>query len=140
MRTAGRRGSGVTDSLLKAIGYALAAACSALLALLEVALVPLRAGSTLVPVSVVIAVAGNALLPPLARRMTGVASAGWVTLVVWLVVVVAGGIVPGNGGDYLLPAGGGEQYVFFGVLIGGLLSTGVTTFNFIGGAGRRLIP
>ena len=58
------------------------------LAVIEAFLVPLRIGSVPLPLSVVLAVAGNVLLTRLAGRQTGSALAAGLQPLVWLLTVV----------------------------------------------------
>jgi hypothetical protein len=62
---------------------------AAWLALAEVFWLPLRVGGVLVPVSVVVAVVGNLLLPTAALRLSGSRLVAVLAVVPWLVVAVA---------------------------------------------------
>src|SRR3712207_7662863 len=72
------------------------------LALAEVFWLPLRVGGVLVPVSIVVAVVGNLLLPGLLVRVSGSRLVAVLPAVAWLVVAVAGVSRPPRGGVGLL--------------------------------------
>ena len=106
--------------VLDVAGVVVVCAAAALAGMLEVLLVPLYAGRVLVPVAVVLAIAGNLVLPRLARSL---ADSTWVAaapVVVWLIVTVGLGFTARPEGDVLLPGGGYVQWVGFGVFLGGL--------------------
>lgn len=98
---------------------------AALAAMLEALLVPLYAGSTLVPVAVVAALASNVGLPLLARTVVPTMLGMALPFVAWLVVIVGFGVVARPEGDVILP-GGNPQWVAYGVLLGGALAGTVT--------------
>jgi predicted PurR-regulated permease PerM len=104
-------------------GVALLMLAGALAGLLETLLVPLYAGSVVLPVSVVLAIASNVLLPRLARALvprTAVAIAPFLT---WLVVVILFGVLARPEGDVVLPGSPASvQYVTYGVVFGGALA------------------
>jgi hypothetical protein len=129
----------MTDRLMAGTGFVLAALCAAGLGTLEVLLVPLRSGSLLIPISIAAAVAGNVALPWLARRMTGVGSAGIVPVAVWLVVVLGLAMTPRGEGDVLVSGGGGEEYVFYGLLFAGVIAAAIAVITF-GGRPARPAP
>ncbi|MCW2539858.1 MAG: hypothetical protein JWN95_1583 [Frankiales bacterium] len=92
-----------------------------LAAMLEVLLIPLRISTVLVPVTVVLAIVGNTVLPRLSRALTGSTAGAVPPLAAWvLVVAVASTNRPE--GDVLLPGGGSVQYVSYGLMLLGLLS------------------
>ena len=134
----------MTDRLMAGTGFVLAALCAAGLAVLEVLLVPLRSGSTLVPISIGLAVGGNVALVRLSRRMTGVQTAGIVPVAVWLVIVIGLAMTPRGEGDGLVSGGGGEQYVFYGLLFAGVITAAIAAVTFGGRPGsfeaRKLAP
>jgi hypothetical protein len=105
---------------LRVLGGVLVGVAAVQSALLEVFFVPLRAGTVILPVSVLAAVVLNVLLP---RLMYGVTQTRWATAVpaaLWLVVVV--GLAMGRPeGDVVLPgtASGGIGVVAMAVLFGG---------------------
>lgn len=109
------------------LGVAVLCCCAALGALLELLFVPLYAGTVLVPVVVAFAIAGNVLLPRLARSLVPSTLAGAAPFVVWLLVVTVIGLMPRPEGDVILPGGGGAlEFVSYGVLLGGALAGTVT--------------
>jgi hypothetical protein len=107
-------------------GVVLVAACAALAGLLELFLVPLYTGSTLVPIAVLMALASNAGLPRLSRAIVPSTAAAAAPFAAWLVVVVWIGLTTRPEGDVVLPGGGGLQWVGYGVLLGGALAGTVT--------------
>jgi hypothetical protein len=71
------------------IGWAVVAVLVAgWLALVEIFWLPLRIGGVLVPVSILVAVVGNLLLPGLLMRVSGSRLVAVLPAVVWLVVAV----------------------------------------------------
>jgi hypothetical protein len=118
-------------SALDWLGVAVLSGCAALAGLLELLYVPLYAGSILVPVTVVFAIAFNLGLPRLARTLVDTTSAALLPFLTWLAVVVAVGLFPRPEGDVILPGGGGGvEWVSYGVLLGGALA-GTVTLVFI---------
>jgi hypothetical protein len=107
-------------------GVAVLCGSAALAALLTLFLVPLYAGSVLVPVAVVMALASNIGLPLLARTLVATTAAAFLPFLSWLVVVILVGTVTRPEGDIVLPGGGGLQLVSYGVLLGGGLAGTVT--------------
>ena len=87
---------------LRAFGAVLVAVAALGLAVVESFLVPLRIGTVPLPVSVLLAVAGNIALPRLAGRWTGSVLAAAVPPVLWLVVVVVLSL-PRAEGDLIVP-------------------------------------
>lgn len=109
------------------VGVAVLCSSSVLAALLDLFLVPLYAGSVLVPVAVPIAIASNIALPRLARVLVENTLAAALPFLFWLLVVVVVGVLPRPEGDVVLPGGGGAlQWVSYGVLLGGALAGTVT--------------
>jgi hypothetical protein len=108
------------------LGVALLCGCAVLAGILELFLVPLYAGSVLVPVAVVAAVAFNVALPRLARMLVPTTAATVLPFVFWLVAVIVVGVLPRPEGDVVLPGGGALQLVSYGVLLGGALAGTVT--------------
>ena len=103
-------------------GVVLVAAASALAALLEAFLVPLYAGSVIVPVSVLLAVVGNVVFPRMARAMVPRTGASLAPLVTWLLVML--GLLLGRPeGDVAFPgAPRAAEWTFYGTLFGGVLA------------------
>jgi hypothetical protein len=109
------------------VGVALLCGCAVLAGVLALFLVPLYAGSVLVPVAVVVAVASNVALPRLARTLVETTAATVLPFVFWLLAVIIVGVLPRPEGDVVLPGGGGAlQWVSYGVLLGGALAGTVT--------------
>lgn len=107
-------------------GVVLLCACAALAALLELAFIPLYAGSIVVPVVVAGALVGNVVLPMMARGLVGSTAGALVPFLTWLVVVLIFGVLfPRPEGDVLLP-GGSLTWVSYGVLLGGTLAGTLT--------------
>lgn len=103
-------------------GVALVAACAMLAALLEALLVPLYAGSVVVPVAVVLAVAGNLAFPRMARNLVPRTGASIVPLLAWLAVMLL--FLYGRPeGDVVFPGQpAGAEWTFYGTLFGGALA------------------
>ena len=103
-------------------GVALVAVVAALAALLEAFLVPLYAGSVIVPVSVLLAVAGNVALPRMARALVPRTGASLVPLLAWLAVML-GLLIGRPEGDVAFPgAPTSAELTFYGTLFGGVLA------------------
>lgn len=119
-------GSPAAGRVLDGLGVAVLCGCAVLAALLELLLVPLYVGSAVVPVAVVGAVAGNILLPRMARTLIDSTLAAVAPFLSWLVVVLVVGLMARPEGDVVLPGGGTLQWVSYGVLLGGA-AAGVVT-------------
>jgi hypothetical protein len=104
------------------VGVALVAAAGAVAALLEAFLVPLYVGSAIVPVAVLLAVAGNVALPRMARTLVPRTGASLVPLLTWLAVML--GLLLGRPeGDVVFPgAPQAAEWTFYGTLFGGALA------------------
>ena len=85
---------------------ALAVAVAAWLALVEVFWLPLRAGTTLVPLSVAVAVLGNVLVVEGTHRLSGSRAVAVLPAVTWLVVAFGASFRRPEGDLVIL---GGEQ-------------------------------
>ncbi len=116
------------------LGVALLCGCAVLSGVLELFLVPLYAGSVLVPIAVVAAVASNVALPRLARALVATTAATVLPFLFWLLAVIVVGLLPRPEGDVVLPGGGALQLVAYGVLLGGALAGTVTV---VMSGGRR---
>ncbi len=103
------------------LGVVLLCAAGALAGLLELLLVPLYAGSVIIPVAVLLAVLTNFVLPRLARGLVPSAAAAIAPFLLWLVVVLGLSVITRPEGDVLLP-GGSLQWVSYGLLLGGGLA------------------
>jgi hypothetical protein len=101
------------------------------LALVECFLVPLRAGTVPLPVSVPLAIAGNVVLARLAGELTGRPLLGALPPVLWLVVVLVLA-VPRAEGDLVVPGTlTGLVFLFGGAVAGayGAASTAIRRRN-----------
>jgi len=122
------------------VGVVLLCAVAVLAAALEILLVPLRVGTVMLPLSVLFAVVGNVLLARAARVFSQRMSAAVAPFVAWLVPTVVLALAPRPEGDVLVPGSGGEQWVFYALLLGGTLTGTVTlvlSAGPLGGAVRR---
>ena len=88
---------------LAVLSVALFCALGVLTAVIEVLLVPLRMGGTIFPVTVLLAVVGNAVLPVLSRAVVDVPAAAVSPVALWVVTVVLLSQSRPEG-DLLLPA------------------------------------
>jgi hypothetical protein len=111
---------------MRAVIVVVACAAAVLAAALEVLLVPLRSGTVLIPIAILISLAGNVIFPLIARAAYDTAVATVAPVLCWLIAVVVLAMAPRPEGDVLVPGGGGEQWVFYGVLFGGVVAGCVT--------------
>jgi len=119
--------------LLVVVGLALYAAAGLGMALLETLLVPLRHGSTLVPITVPLAIMSNIALPKLARRLNDTLIAAAVPAVAWMVTVVVF-LSSRREGDVLLPASPSDvMYTGYAMFFGGIIAA-VATITLIPGS------
>lgn len=109
----------------------LAAVVSLWLALTEVFWLPLRVGSVLVPVSVLVAVVGNLLLPSAALRRSGSRVVAVVPALVWLVVVIAA-MTRRPEGDLVMIGRGAAGTVNLTFLLLGVLAAAVAVGRILG--------
>ena len=79
----------MTDRLIRVAGVAVAVWGALLLSVYGVFLTPLRVGTVLVPVALVIAVGGNALLIRFAYRVSGHRLVALLPGLIWIVVTFA---------------------------------------------------
>lgn len=111
-------------------GVALVCACALLASLLELMFVAYYVGSTVMPVSVLFAIAGNVAFPRLARTFVESLAAVAAPLVAWLVPMFALAAVTRPAGDVLVPGGGAVEKVYYAVLglgfVAGLVSVGLS--------------
>lgn len=107
-------------------GVVLLCCCAVLSGILALFLVPLYAGSVLVPIAVLIALVSNVALPRLARGLVETVPATLAPFASWLATVIIVGVLRRPEGDVVLPAGAGLQWVSYGVLLGGALAGTVT--------------
>jgi Family of unknown function (DUF6113) len=120
------------------IGMALCCLSALLAALIEVLLVPLYVGRALLPVTILLALATNAALPLLARRLTGATFAAVIPVALWLICVLLLGTSRPEG-DVLLPGGGNVQLVSYGLITAGALS-GIATVALAGRRRQSVVP
>jgi hypothetical protein len=105
------------------------------LALVEVFWLPLRVGGVLVPVSVLVAVVGNLLLPAAALRWSGSRLVAVLPAVAWLVVAV-GAMVRRPEGDLIMTGGGATGVVNLAFLMIGVLAAAFSVGRVLGGPRR----
>ena len=108
---------------------------AAWLALAEVFWLPLRVGGVLVPVSVVVAVVGNLLLPTAALRMSGSRLVAVLAVVPWLVVAVAA-MVRRPEGDLVMSGSEALGVVNLTFLMLGVLAAAFSVGRVLGGPRR----
>lgn len=128
-------------ALLDWAGLVVVALTGALAALVEALLVPLYAGSTIVPVALALALAGNVLLPRLARTLVPTTPAAVAPVLAWLVVMIFFGVVARPEGDVVLPGSPtAVEWVTYGVLLGGALAGTLTVVLSTPPPARREAP
>jgi hypothetical protein len=110
----------------------LALAAAGWIALVEVFWLPLRVAGVLVPVSVVVAVVANLLMPRLALYLSGSRVVAGLTGVAWLVVVVPG-MIRRPEGDLIITGGGATGVVNLAFLLLGVLSAAFAVGRVLGG-------
>jgi hypothetical protein len=115
------------DPLLKWLGLAVAVWGGALLALLGAFLTPLRWGTVLIPVAIVLVVAGNILLIRWTHDVTGSVWASFVPGLVWLIVTLVLSSRT-NEGDLVLTS---NNWVATACLLAGPVAIGVTGYRLI---------
>jgi hypothetical protein len=114
------------------VGWGLLAAVVSLwLALTEVFWLPLRVGPVLVPVSILVAVVANLLLPGAALRRSGSRLVAVVPAAVWLVVVVAA-MMRRPEGDLVIIGRGAAGTVNLAFLLLGVLAAAVAVGRILG--------
>jgi hypothetical protein len=116
----------------------LTAVVSLWLALTEVFWLPLRVGPVLVPVSILVAVAANLLLPAAALRRSGSRVVAALPAVVWLVVVIAA-MMRRPEGDLVIIGRGAAGTVNLAFLLLGVVAAAVAVGRILGG-GRPVGP
>lgn len=125
------------EAVVRWAGVLLLCAVGALAALLELLIVPLYDGGTIVPVTVLFGVVGNVALPRLARSFVDRTAAVVAPFAAWLLPLVILAMTPRAEGDVLVRAGGAEEKVFYALLLGGLVA-GVATIVLSAPGGRPL--
>jgi hypothetical protein len=129
----------MSEDSLDRLGVALLCLCAALAGLLELLLVPLYAGSSLVPIAVLLAIASNIALPRMSRALIDRTGAALLPFLSWLIVIGVIALMPRPEGDVILPAGSvGLQLVGYGVLLGGSMAGTITVV--LSGAARPSVP
>jgi hypothetical protein len=114
------------------VWWALAAVLvAAWLALVEVFWLPLRVGGVLVPVSIVVAVVANLLLPAAALRLSGSRLVAVLPAVIWLVVAV-GAMVRRPEGDLVMTGAGASGVVNLAFLLFGVLAAAFSVGRVLG--------
>jgi hypothetical protein len=129
----------MSEDSLDRLGVGLLCLCAALAGLLELLLVPLYAGSSLVPIAVLLAIASNIALPRMSRVLIDHTGAAVLPFLSWLIVIGVIALMPRPEGDVILPAGSvGVQLVGYGVLLGGSMAGTITVV--VSGAARASVP
>jgi hypothetical protein len=114
--------------VLLTVDLAILSACAAMSAMLAALLVPLRWGTVIVPVSVLIAVASTAGLILLAWRAVRSVALAAIPFAIWVVTVLVLSQARPEG-DVLLPGGQtGVVYVVYATMLGGFVAGLVTIF------------
>jgi Family of unknown function (DUF6113) len=114
--------------VMRTVDLAILSACAALSAMLAALLVPLRSGTVIVPVSVLIAVASTVGLILLAWHAVRSVALSAIPFAVWVVTVLALSQARPEG-DVLLPGGQtGVVYVVYATMLGGFVAGLVTIF------------
>jgi hypothetical protein len=115
------------------VGWGLVTALVSLwLTLAEVFWLPLRAGGVPVPVSILVAVTANLLLPPTALRLSRSRVVAVLPAGVWLVVVI-GGMSRRPEGDLVITGGGPTGTVNLAFLLVGALAAALALGRVLGG-------
>ncbi|MGY1804296.1 hypothetical protein ACI78T_13550 [Blastococcus sp. SYSU D00922] len=118
------------------LGWALAAVVlGTWLALVEVFWLPLRVGGVLVPLSIVVAVVGNLLLPAAALRWSGSRLVAVLPAVAWLVVAI-GAMVRRPEGDLVMTGAGATGVVNLAFLMIGVLAAAFSVGRVLAGPRR----
>jgi hypothetical protein len=90
-------------------------------AIVEVLLIPLHVGSAIFPITVLIAVGLNAVLPWLVARTVDWRAAIALPIVVWVIAVIVLGFANTGHGSVLVPGYGADEYVGLGLFFVGAL-------------------
>jgi hypothetical protein len=109
---------------LVVLGLVIYALVGVLSATLEILLIPLRSGTTLIPIAVVLAVGGNIALAILGRDLIGTVAGALPPIIAWIVTLIVL-MSTRPEGDVLVP-GGSDQWVSYGVMVGGLFAGLIT--------------
>jgi hypothetical protein len=114
------------SAMAGSIAGCLLVATAAMTGVIEVFLTPLRWGTHIVPLSVILAVVVNVLLVALTRFGLRSGSFGVAVIVAWLAPVLVIVMVSRPEGDVVVPGGGAEQWVYFAMLLCGA-AAGIVT-------------
>lgn len=118
------------------VSFALICGSTVLSALLEVMfLSQFYVGTVIVPVVVLAAIAGNVLLPRWGSAVLASGKGAVITVVLWLVVVLALTLYNRPEGDVFVLGNHGQQYAFYGLLFGGAVAGFVSIVQATGRAG-----
>lgn len=105
------------------LGVVLVTLSSALAALFQVLLVPLYVGASLLPITVLLALVSNIVLPWMAYTLVPRTLAALAPFGAWMVVVLGFGSIARPEGDVILPAAPRSvELVTYAVLLGGALA------------------
>lgn len=128
------------NSPLAWVGVAVIAAGAALAALVEALLVPLYAGTVIVPVAAVLALAGNLAFPRLARALVPTTFASVIPLLAWLAVMFV--LMSSRPeGDVVFPGKPGAVVaVFYATVFGGVLAGIVGVMTAMPPPTQRSVP
>jgi hypothetical protein len=102
------------------------------LALVEVFWLPLRVAGVLVPLSIVVAVVANLMLPAAALRLSGSRLVAVLPAVTWLVVAI-GAMLRRPEGDLVMTGGGAAGVVNLAYLMIGVLAAAFSVGRVLGG-------
>jgi hypothetical protein len=116
-------------------GGVLVIAVAVWMALVEVFWLPLRVAGVLVPLSIVVAVVGNLLLPAAALRFSGSRVVAVIPALTWLVVAVAG-MLRRPEGDLVMSGVGASGVVNLAFLMLGVLAAAFSVGRALGGPRR----
>jgi hypothetical protein len=115
------------------LGWAVVTAVVSIwLALAEVFWLPLRVGGVLVPVSILVAVTANLLLPAVALRWSGSRAVAVLPALAWLVVAV-GAMIRRPEGDLVITGGGVSGTLNLAFLLIGVLAAALAVGRVLGG-------
>jgi hypothetical protein len=105
------------------VTLALICASSALSALLELLFLgQFYVGSIIVPLVIVAAIAGNLALPRWGMSVIGAGKGAVLPMLCWLIVLLVPSLYNRPEGDLFVIASYGQEYAFYGLLLGGSLA------------------
>ncbi len=108
-----------SDRVIDALGVLVLCLCGVMAAFLEVLLIPVYAGSVLIPIGIVLAVITTVGLPLLVQQLVPTTLATALPVIAWTITVLAASL-PRAEGDVLLPGGGALQWASYGLLLLGI--------------------